>query len=245
MMGPVLILVAYLAQTLQVYSEFRRPDPMGAVIAADRGGPVREIISPAVARNAYASLYVYVNVPEGEEYKLFIAQNPDHTFRPELYRATYENGIPDKLEPQTLPVSGTGPALYWLDVWVPAETPARRMRLEAQMHALDRWIIYPMEVRVQPAVVPAFSESSVSLPGPDQRADATVYATWRDTFCRQPTAASPAELTARALVRRNAQQDIALAKLDNQQDYRGLFCGNSPPLENGEWYLELRDRLKK
>jgi len=57
-------------QSLRVLSEFQRVDPFGDVVAVDRTVNPREILSPAVARNAFASFHVAVSVPEREPFEL-------------------------------------------------------------------------------------------------------------------------------------------------------------------------------
>src|ERR1017187_5385935 len=60
---PLLIAAAAIAaaQTVTVYSEFTRVDPFGQVVRADRGAnEPREILSPAIARNALSSFHVVV-----------------------------------------------------------------------------------------------------------------------------------------------------------------------------------------
>ena len=49
------------AQTVTVYSEFTRIDPFGDVVRADPGAkPPREILSPAIPRNAVSSFHIVV-----------------------------------------------------------------------------------------------------------------------------------------------------------------------------------------
>jgi hypothetical protein len=125
------------AQTLDIYSEFQRVDPFGNVVAADRALAQREILSPAVVRNGFASFHVVVSVPPKESYFLFVGTNPPNACRYTLYRehfAKTENGwIPDALtETPRLPdwgvmpdpddhVEGQTARLYLLDVWIPPD----------------------------------------------------------------------------------------------------------------------------
>ena len=60
--GPVL------AQSLRVVSEFQRFDPFGNVVPVDHTGEPREILSPALARNAFASFHVIVTIPERDPF---------------------------------------------------------------------------------------------------------------------------------------------------------------------------------
>src|SRR2546428_82444 len=65
------------AQELKVWSEFQRIDPFGEVVAVDRVEHPREILSPAVARNAFVSFHVAVTVPENTPSFLYLQQNPE------------------------------------------------------------------------------------------------------------------------------------------------------------------------
>lgn len=79
------------AQTIRVYSEFQRIDPFGKVVAADAGAAVqpREILSPAVVRNAFASFHVAVTAPVGTEFTLYEGQNPEGSFRVSVYKEVF------------------------------------------------------------------------------------------------------------------------------------------------------------
>src|SRR5580765_571122 len=89
------------AQTVEIYSEFQRPDPFGGIVAADRGQRPREILSPAIARNGFASLHIAVSVPRNESYFLYSVPNPVTACRVALYKErfvkTRSGWIPDKL----------------------------------------------------------------------------------------------------------------------------------------------------
>jgi hypothetical protein len=154
------------AQQARLYSEFQRIDPFGQVVRPDRAESSREILSPAVARNAFASFHVAVSVPPGTEYAVHIAQNPDNAVKPALYRERYqrvaESWIPDTLVPVELPMQGALGAdipgrkvdVFWLDLWVGPDAPVDRVRVEVQLNVAERWIIYPLEVRISAPVVP-------------------------------------------------------------------------------------------
>jgi hypothetical protein len=147
----LLAAAAAFPQELRVYSEFVRLDPAGNP-TIERP---REILSPAVARNAFASFQVVVAGPSAQPVFLYVQQNPD-LLQATLYRR--ENGrlrqvsLPYAIMP--LPEPRPAAEVFWLDVWVPAATPVRRMRLEVLMKSGSNWVIYPMEPRVMKAVVP-------------------------------------------------------------------------------------------
>jgi hypothetical protein len=145
--GLLLLTSLLAAQSLQVYSEFQR-DP-------DALPPPREIISPAVARNAFATFRIVVALPANTTYFLFVGVNPPGIVQTRLYK---ENAA--YLEEVRPPGFGVIPAAqstreYLLDVWVPPDAePGRRVRIEVQLKT-GPWQVYPMELRVQHATMPA------------------------------------------------------------------------------------------
>ncbi len=224
LLGPALVC----AMDLRLYSEFQRIDPFGRVISADRAARSREIVSPAVVRNAFASFHVVVDVPPGTEYTIHVGQNPDEAVRATLYRERHlrlgGQWIPDTLVRVALPFTGAPAAdiqgrtvdVFWLDLWVPPRTGAERVRVELQLNVGDRWIIYPMEVRISTPVVPAdLAAKLLGLPlsPPAAPADASAIAALRSYVCGPtPPAGRHAASTLRKLILRNALQDLALAQ---------------------------------
>ena len=271
--APVLLwlsLAPLAAQSLEVYSEFRRVNLQGAVVAADRGGRPREILSPAVARNAYASFHLVVSVPQKVPFLLYVGQNPEKAVSVEVYREVYiQSGgewIPDRLEPVTLPVRGMMPedatsVAFWLDVWVSDHGPARRIKLEPQLNVGDRWIIYPMEVRIKQARVPPLGDRRTAQARLADPADTAARGPLRSYLCGTPEAAAPAPLSIRRLIARNARQDMALARsLEAKLGREKITAAMLNALEAGdrqtwcaapvyptgrgpEWYLRIRDFL--
>jgi hypothetical protein len=221
---------AICAQEVRLYSEFQRIDPFGQVVRPDRAGSSREILSPAVVRNGFASFHLVVSVPPGTKYALHIAQNPDDAVKPALYRERHqrlsETWIPDALVPIELPFEGALGAdipgrkvdVFWLDLWVGPNAPAERVRVEAQINIGERWIIYPMEVRILPAVVPAgmvrkLQAASGALPPVAAPADASANLALQQYLCGKTESTRRLDLpTLRSHILRNALQDIALAR---------------------------------
>ncbi len=273
----VLLLLAgpVLAQSLRVLSEFQRVDPFGEVVAADRTAQPREILSPGVARNAFASFQIAATVPERTPFFLFVQTNPPDIFQISLYEELYvktgAGWIPDALEPTKVPAFGALPYLpspipkqntmsYWLDIWVPANAPVQRVRLEVLMKIGRGWEMYPMEVRVLPAVAPSVPDHHVALPPVTARADAPVWGPFRNFLCNARETGREERLSARGLIHRNALQDVALARsLDaaHQGDVRAAIVqriGSNDrarvcpsPLAAGaldtEWFLRVRDLI--
>lgn len=208
--------VGALAQSVEVRSEFWRPDLARA----------REIISPAAPRNAFTTFQVLIR--GAEKYNFCWAANPEDVFKVDVYASGGQplaSPCADDLTEGTL----------WLDVWTPDGAPVTRIRLEAQLWFDDRWIIYPMEVRVQDARVPEKRDED-----------------WGAYLCGK----ARGDWGGRA--GRNYRQDVALARSIEERVGRELlvrevvkrFGGatreawcKSPALGAGEQYLKVRDYL--
>ena len=251
------------AQSLEIYSEFQRVDPLGSIVAVDRAEHPREILSPVVPRNGHASFHVVVSVPPGTNYFLYVVTNPLDACRVALYREhfvkTAGGWIPDTLaELQRLPdfgampdpdedIPGQNTRVYLLDVWIPPDTSPGRFRLEAQLK-VGYWIVRPMEVRVIPARVPDGSGGpapgrKVTLPRIEEGADAAAAAVLSDYTAARGRGSNPAlvqPLTVREIIRRNAIQDMALA---GPPEALEKLRKSLPPRKTlgAEWYLRIRD----
>ncbi len=264
------------AQSLRVVSEFQRFGPFGEVLPIDRVDQPREILSPALARNAYTSFRIVVNIPPETPYFLYVQSNPANLFEMTLYNEIYikagEQWIPDVLQETKIPTFGMLPyppapilgqntVSYWLDVRVPGDAPVRRARLEVLMKIGSRWVIYPMEVRIVEALAPAIRPASARLPALSERADSSVNGPLSAYLCRSKESTAKEALTARALIRRNALQDMALAQAVEGKLGRGAVTAeilrragsqnaagwcrthSTPPELGAEWYLRVRDWL--
>jgi hypothetical protein len=225
-----LLAYALQAQSVDIYPEFRRVDPFGAVVAADRALAPREVLSPAVARNGFASFHIVVSLPPQETYLLYVAPNPINACRVALYKEhfvkTSQGWIPDTLvEVTRLPdfgvmpdpddhIDGQNTRLYLLDLWIPPNADVARFRLEVQLKVGD-WIVRPMEVRVLPArfpdIAPADSDRVPPLPAVQLGADFPALEVVRQYLSGSPLRVGAQPLTLRGIVRRNAIQDMALA----------------------------------
>lgn len=261
------------AQSLEVYSEFRRIDPFGAIVSSDRSGTPREILSPMVGRNAHAGYFLVVVPPPGEWVTLHVGQNPEDAFTVRLYRVSFarsgEEWVPQRLMPVKLPFQGLLPEhaevpgqkafVFWLDVWVAPDAPVRRVKLEPQLHFQDRWIIYPMEVRVVASIVPPGTGQPLDLLVPGRRADAGSMARLRAFVCGGGVAGNPAAQDSLAyFVDRLALQDIALARTFREEAKTWLiaellraagatssraWCEDRRLPDNADWYLRFRDAV--
>ncbi|HEY2018223.1 MAG TPA: hypothetical protein VGH38_32180 [Bryobacteraceae bacterium] len=260
------------SQSVDIYPELRRPDPFGGVVAADRAVEPREILSPAVARNGFASFHVVVSVPPNETYLLYVVTNPLNACRVALYKEhfakTNQGWIPDALTEVTrLPdfgampdpddhIEGQSTRSYLLDLWIPPNADVARFRLEVQLKVGD-FTVRPMEVRVLEARIPDLAAAAKPpfLPSIDQGADASALDAVREYLSGLPPRAEAHPATVRAVILRNAEQDMALAgSLDREIAGKEAVGRRAmemlhenytfpPRLLGPEWYLRLRDFL--
>jgi hypothetical protein len=243
---------------LRVYSEFQRVDPFGDVLAVDRAVSPREILSPAVVRNGYASFHVVVTTRPKETYFLAVQSNPADVFEWSIYEERLVRRgaawIPDVLHELRSPYFGAMPdpdstvpgqttRAYLLDVWVPPETPVGTVRLEVLVK-IGLWSVYPMEVRVLPAHVPdrPFTMRPPALPPPELDASAAVWGPLAAWLAGGVETASDAPTSVRAVIRRNAAQDMALARPELRAQILGMaWNGGLSSSLGAEWYLRVRD----
>ncbi|MCC7175864.1 MAG: hypothetical protein IT159_11770 [Bryobacterales bacterium] len=265
--------------SVKVYSGFQRIDPFGNVVSMDRarreGVRPREILSPAIGRNSHVVFHVAVTVAPGQDFSLWIGQNPDNYLGVSMYREIYaQHGgqwIPDALERVELPISGRLPAsgqaipgqttlTYLMDVFAGPGVEVGRSKLEPELNVDGQWIIYPMEVRVVPAVAPEYKLMEVPLAPLSEPADATARSAVRAYLCGPGKPETPAAGTLRWFLLRDVSQDLALARSRETSPGSRLLPVISPgsgaagagkwcqsptwPEELGpEWYLRVRDSL--
>ena len=255
------------AQTLQVYSPFSRVDPFGAVVPADRGtAPPREILSPALPRNATTGFHLVVEGDPGTEFVLYIGQNPENTAAVKVYREKYvksgQSWIPDLLEPVDLPfrgriatdgIPGQTAQAFWLDLRIPRDAEVQRIKIEPQISVGTQWIRYPMEARIVVTAAPAGPRASLPPADLTAPADFTARRTIKQKLCgisEKFSSASP--LTIRDFIARDAAQDVAMASMVPVEtlweaigaNERDSWChGEQPHPEGPEWYLRVRDRI--
>lgn len=223
----ILLAFTLSAQSLRVLSEFRRVDPFGEIVPADREGRPREILSPLLARNSHASFRVVVEAPPGKIYYFYVVTNPEKVFQITVYKEMYTRHggtwIPDLLLEVSTPYTSHLPDRYHglanqtaesflVDVWTPRETPPGRMKIDAQLNVDGRWVIYPMEVRVSDAVIPDAPLRPGRLPPLEARSDAAVLGPVRDYLCGASETDGDGLLTVRRLIRRNAMEAMAGAR---------------------------------
>lgn len=235
---------AQVVRSIRAYSEFQRVDPFGEIVAVDRAQTPREILSPGVARNGHLSLHVAITADPKTMYFLAVQSNPRGIFQWKIYREEYVRSggswIPEGLEEIREPyfavmpdpaasIAGQTTQSYLVDVWVPPETPVGTMRLEVLVKS-EAWRLWPMEVRVLPVSIPAGAgdKSGTPMRPVDLPADA---------FTRSGAVTDP--LTIRAVIRRNALEDEALA---GQVTVNCRDAGDRST-QGAERYLRVRDCL--
>lgn len=249
-------------QTLEVHSEFLRVNPQGEILSLDKDPKPREILSPAMVRNGFTSFHIVVRSERPASFFLFASANPPNVLQTKIYRERFvkrgEDWIPDTLElleapnfgaiPDSDGIPGQTAAAYLLDVWTPPDAPPATIRIEAQLKVAD-WVIYPMEVRVLTARVPEIAETASELPAIEMRADESAAGPLLAFLDK------PGEIvrkrreeriphTLREVIRRNAEQDIALARqLEAQSLAPALKQKIASSRGGGEWYLGVRDLI--
>jgi hypothetical protein len=249
------------AQSIQIFSEFQRVDAFGNILALDRSPSPREIVSPATARNSYVSFHVAVSVPAGRTFFLYTQVNPPGIVTVHLYKEQFVDGVPDALTPTNIPSFGTIPDAqsgipgqttrdYLLDIYTPPDAEVgRRVRVEVLLK-YGTWYIVPFELRIMEATVHAPENASAApLPSLNEPADAAAVQALASYLTGQREwnpVATPTSV--REVLRRNAQQDMALA-MDRPAPL--IWLRAATQIVNGwtlfpngsEWYLRVRDFL--
>lgn len=198
-----LLLVAVLAvpaavraQEVEVYSEFRRVGADGQIVESDRGGKPREILSPAIPRNGYATYNIAIKGPAGRPFHVYVGENPEGIVKIALYRVVTGGPVADAIEKITSPYSGflpEGGVPLVVDIFAPATLPVRRVRIEIQLNVDSHWIIYPMELRVQPATIPPQLITSGALADPKVSTVENALAAWSPVLCSKPQRVNSAQ----------------------------------------------------
>lgn len=222
------------AQSIQVYSEVAQLNDAGEVVAPENP---REILSPAVARNAFSSFQLAIQVPSGVKFLVYIGQNPDNAAKVTLYRRSG-----GKLVPIVVPYEGVSSQVLWMDLWVDAGAAVRRVKIEPQVGIAGEWVTYPMEVRV--------SEATGRSDPAARQAIAEPFEVMRAFLCSgEPRAARGSSSIGAELRFRNARQDVALAAaapMAVREELKKAMGGCSAPAPaDPEFYLRLRDLLLK
>ena len=224
--------VSLSAQTVQVYSEFAQLNDAGEVLAPENP---REILSPAVPRNAFSSFQLAIQVPRGVKFLIYIGQNPDNAAKVTLYRR--ESG---KLVPIVVPYEGVSSQVLWMDLWMDGNAPVRRVKIEPQIGIDGDWVTYPMEVRVTEAVVPEHPAAARGIAEP--------FEMMRAFLCGgEPRQARAGSAIGADFRYRNSQQDVAQATRSSPAMRENLKqamggCGAPAPADP-EFYLRIRDLL--
>lgn len=151
------------AQPVRTMTEFARFTPTGELFPQDGIRQPVEVLSPPLVRGAWNAFRLVVDVEPGQQFRLFIGQNPNNAMRVRLLREVVEEGeegwriarrelvlLPFRSE--TIPAAersaGRTTYTFWMEVQPPRNYPARRLKLEPQVLIDNQWFIYPMEIRV-------------------------------------------------------------------------------------------------
>ena len=212
-----------MAQSVSVYSEFAKINATGEVTAPETP---REILSPMLVRNGFTSFQVVIQAAAGKSWELFVGLNPQNAVRVTLYR---ESG--EALEPATLPLTGQGTQVLWMDVWTAGSAMVQRIKIEPELNIDDDWVIYPVEGRVMDAVVPEKAAAPVAAQG------AACGLQWG-----APRTYVPAQSVA-GMHSRNADQDSGLAQQHQTEELKKIAASCAEPASDPERYLKFRDYL--
>lgn len=253
---------------IAIHSEFQRPDPFGGIVAADRAERPREILSPTVLRNAYASFLVAVTTQPKGSYFLGVQTIPPGIAKWTIHEAHFAeiagSWIPESLYEARYPYFGVMPnpdqniarqstRVYVLDLWIPPDIPDDAFRLEF-LTKVGYWRIAPMEIRVLPvtaADLPPAGRPTV-LPAPDEPADTAARLALDAWLTDEALPARGPLENVRSLILRNVLQDLAVARsLESRlgrekltAEIRSLMPPpDSRPPSGAEWYLRVRDYL--
>lgn len=252
------------AQDILAYTEFQQLDPEGNPANRPAGTEPREVLSPGVARNGYASYRLVVYPPAASTaYRLEVGLNPDDAVRVTLYREILEQKdgkwTTTKLEPIPHPYDFKPAAdatskvhHYWLDIFVPANAPVDRIKVQPEIMVDDKWYEYPMEVRILEARYPA-------LPPQTEQNRALSGASGLDVICTALGVAgkgdgAPAPMTPEWMIRRNLYQDALYLRnrtLVAKRNLLNTFGAKTPEdackilrtAADPEHYLAFRDLL--
>lgn len=266
------------AQDIRIYSEFERFNPFGEPVAADRDMQQREILSPAMPRNGHMSVHVVVTAPPETNFFLYTSTNPPGILKVKIYREFFtrcgDGFCPDWLAPQNSPTFGAMPELahnpdypaldrqntrcYLLDIRSIAETPPRRVRVEALLK-VGTWLVAPMEVRIVAPTVPDIPAGAKLVREDIAPVDAPSSVTAGIQLFRYLDGLPPEWprqlLRVRDFIQRNAAEDMLLAhSLEGQpprvfpeMNLLAWFPLVYPRFGvaglGAEWYLKVRDFL--
>jgi hypothetical protein len=261
----VACVVSVCGQTIELHSEFQRVDPFGQIVDVDRSANPREILSPEVPRNGHAVFHVAVTTPPGTSYFLFVGSNPANIIQAKVYKEDFvrigERWIPDGLTLLNAPYFGVMPdsaaaipgqttRCYMVDLWVPPNVSAQRVRVEVLMK-IGEWYIAPMEVRIVaprvPSHMPEWSMSNPRLPEVGERIDTAAIECVADYLLGAPQTWIGGTRSIRDVIRRDAEQDVAIAREFGHPPLplwlvAGAEFGPSWMSGTGaEWYLPFRD----
>jgi hypothetical protein len=218
-------------------------------------GPGREpmeVISPAVLRNTWNTFVVGFRHRAGAPFGLQVGQNPAGSFSVRVYRGFPHLEDQSLLEPVEFPLrarlpEGSNCAVFFMDVWVPADATPGRVKLEVAVWASADgtnfyWTRHPMEVRVSANRAPdsslALRPKSCDLPL-ETLLDVAAGAARGRCAAVVPECFDQEDVSALGLLERNLLQDLSIQK---SLAGEGKVCG---PVEAGAFRLDEYWRMRK
>jgi hypothetical protein len=263
------------AQSVEIHSEFQRINPFGEIVAVDRALRPREILSPEIPRNAHTAFHVSVTLPQNTSYFLYVGSNPPGLIETKMYKEDFvrtgDEWIPDALSPVRTPAFGFMPdatagipgqttRCYLLDIWAPPNVEVQRVRVEVLLK-IGTWFVAPMEVRIVEARVPqhvstlppSFLRDPADLPEVGQRIDLPAMDILARYLLGGEQTWNGETLNIRDVVRRSAEQDLAIARQYRSVPQPLWFLAEDGIVQwamrnqafggwsGAEWYLRVRD----
>lgn len=229
----LLTLAAASAQEIRVVSEFQLADPFDRYLQRPEGSPdPREILSPAVPRGGFISFRIIVDPgPRANGillngYQLHVGVNPDNVIAVAVYREVFGEidgqWRPVKLEdakPIYIVERGSRDPLpnqkvhtYWVDIYVKPDAKPQRMKVQPEILVGNRWIEYPIELRLLKGVFPLINYQKETILRRSENRLSTLASAMAVTGELPAEPITESGLTPELLLRRNILQDALLWK---------------------------------
>jgi len=249
------------AQPVRVITEFARFTPSGELFPQDQIRRPMEVLSPPLVRGAWNAFRIVVDAEPGQDFQLFIGQNPHNAMRVRVMREVPAlldgRWVVARREQVLLPFrsdrlpaaerSATRKAYtFWLEVQPPRRHPSSRLKLEPQVLVGKQWFIYPLEVRVLELDInlqglPTRAVPDLASETPEVVADEAYTTVLEGALCGDPDASFPR--AAGAEEPRNREREAAsvfarsldaLARMHSREDVeQGILS-----------FLKVEDRIR-
>jgi hypothetical protein len=164
-MGMLLMVLglALQAQPIRATTEFARFTHRGEPFPQDGVRQPLEVLSPPLIRGTWNAFRLVVDVEPGENFRLYVGQNPNNAMRVRIFREVVQKdaegwGIAARqmvllpFDSKAIPAAERAAErttyTFWMEVQPPRNYRPRRLKLEPQLLLNDQWFTYPMEIRV-------------------------------------------------------------------------------------------------